>query len=173
MKHVCAAAAKEGLPVFFYGSSPDVLSGMRASLMAQFPRLRIAGMEPSRFRRLTEQERAESLDRIKTSGAQITFVGLGCPRQEVWTFENRLQLAMPVIAVGAAFPFEAGLLPQAPRALQDVGLEWAFRLLHEPTRLWRRYLLLNPLYLSLVAAQYLGVLRLNTATSPVHEERFG
>jgi N-acetylglucosaminyldiphosphoundecaprenol N-acetyl-beta-D-mannosaminyltransferase len=87
------------------------------------------------------------------------FVGLGCPRQEVWADENAKALGLPVIAVGAAFDFHAGLLAQAPRVLQDKGLEWAFRLVKEPKRLWRRYLLLNPLYVSLFLLQWTGLSR--------------
>jgi N-acetylglucosaminyldiphosphoundecaprenol N-acetyl-beta-D-mannosaminyltransferase len=72
---------------------------------------------------------------------------LGCPRQEVWVYEFRSELHMPLVAVGVAFDYHAGLLPQAPAAFQKVGLEWLFRLFIEPKRLWKRYLLLNPLYL--------------------------
>ena len=90
---------------------------------------------------------------IQASGAAITFVGLGCPRQEVWAYEFRDALSMPILAVGAAFNFHAGLLSQAPRWMQVAGLEWFYRLATEPGRLWRRYLLLNPLYASMLALQ--------------------
>ena len=90
---------------------------------------------------------------IRGSGAALTFVGLGCPRQEAWVFEMREALAMPLLAVGAAFPFHAGQLSQAPGRMQAWGLEWFFRLVQEPRRLWRRYLLLNPLYLTLLVLQ--------------------
>jgi exopolysaccharide biosynthesis WecB/TagA/CpsF family protein len=119
--------------------------------------LRIAGSEPSRFRALSDREQLELAERIRQSGASLVFVGLGCPRQEVWVYELGHLLAMPLIAVGAAFDFHAGMLPQAPARWQRAGLEWAFRLACEPGRLWRRYVYLNPLYVGLVLMQALRV----------------
>jgi N-acetylglucosaminyldiphosphoundecaprenol N-acetyl-beta-D-mannosaminyltransferase len=159
MLELCERAAAETLPVFLYGSRPQVLEQLRENLAARVPGLVIAGAEPSRFRRLSLEERQAVADRIRESGAAITFVGLGCPRQEVWAYEHREKLGMPIVAVGAAFDFHAGTLPQAPRILQDHGLEWLFRLAQEPRRLWRRYLYLNPLYVALVALQGLHLRR--------------
>ena len=156
---LCARAAVEGLPLYFYGSTPQILSALRQTLVTRFPGIQIAGMEPSQFRRLSHDEAAELAERIRSSGASILFVGLGCPRQEVFAYEFRNALAMPLLAVGAAFPFIAGQIAQAPLWMQDAGLEWAFRLASEPRRLWRRYLLLNPAYALLVAAQALGLSR--------------
>jgi exopolysaccharide biosynthesis WecB/TagA/CpsF family protein len=118
-----------------------------------FPELVIAGSKPSQFRRLSPDERDAQVAEIASSGAALCFVGLGCPRQEAWVYENRDSVPMPLIAVGAAFDFHAGTLPQAPAQLQRLGFEWAFRLAKEPHRLWRRYLLLNPLYLTYLALQ--------------------
>ncbi len=159
---VCERAARHGLPVYFYGSTPEVLAGMRKFLFERFPALKIAGMEPSRFRRLNASEKAELVDRIRKSGAAITFAGLGCPRQEVWAYEFRDALSMPILAVGAAFPFFAGEVPQAPRWMQDRGLEWLFRLGAEPKRLWRRYVWLNPAYLTLLTLQVMRLTRPST-----------
>jgi len=159
---VCERAAKQGLPVYFYGSTPEVLAGMKRFLLERFPALKIAGMEPSRFRRLNAAEKAELVERIQASGAAITFAGLGCPRQEVWAYEFRDALSMPILAVGAAFPFFAGEVPQAPRWMQDRGLEWLFRLGAEPKRLWRRYVMLNPAYLTLLTLQAMRVTRPST-----------
>jgi exopolysaccharide biosynthesis WecB/TagA/CpsF family protein len=97
------------------------------------------------------------VERVKSSGANALVLGLGCPRQEVWAYEYRDLLGIPILAVGAAFDFFAGNLPQAPRYLQDLGLEWLFRLLQEPKRLWKRYLLLNPLYLWGILQQRFGI----------------
>jgi exopolysaccharide biosynthesis WecB/TagA/CpsF family protein len=105
---------------------------------------------------LTPAEQHEMVKEIRGSGAALVFLGLGCPRQEVCAFELRESLSMPVLAVGAAFPFHAGSLAQAPPRLQRWGLEWFFRLCSEPRRLWRRYVLLNPLYLSLLFLQMTG-----------------
>lgn len=162
---VCEAAAQQGLPVYFYGSRAETLQLLTRTLVERFPGLVIAGAEPSRFRTLVEDERAELVSRIKSSGARVMFVGLGCPRQEVWAYEYREQLAMPTLAVGAAFDFHAGTVDQAPRWMQDRGLEWLFRLTQEPVRLWRRYLILNPWYAFLVAQQLLRLRRFDPVTS--------
>lgn len=175
MLHVCERAAAEGLPIFLFGGTAELLDALHANLQRRFPGLKVAGVRASRFRRLTESERDETVTAIRASGAAITFVGLGCPRQEVCAYELRQALAMPVLAVGAAFNFHAGQLAQAPGWLQARGLEWFFRLLKEPRRLWKRYLLLNPLYLLLLAMQFL---RLYTpdprrALPPREEVRYG
>ncbi len=163
---LCRRMAEEALPAFFYGSTPAVLERLQTNLLRQFPALRIAGAMPSRFRRLTPAERDEVVQTIRGSGAAVTFVGLGCPRQEVWAYEFRGPLSMPVLAVGAAFDFHAGRLAQAPAWMQRRGLEWAFRLAAEPRRLWRRYLLLNPAYLTLLALQRLRLVQLRPGPMP-------
>lgn len=163
---LCAAAAREGLPVYLYGSTPETLARLAASLTTRFPGLVVAGARPSRFRPLTPAEKAEVVAEVRASGARLLFVGLGCPRQEVWAYEYRPHLPLPLVAVGAAFDFHAGVQPQAPAAMQRHGLEWLFRLAHEPRRLWRRYLQLGPAYLALVALQKLGVRRVACTTAP-------
>jgi N-acetylglucosaminyldiphosphoundecaprenol N-acetyl-beta-D-mannosaminyltransferase len=155
MQQLCARAATDGLPIFLFGSTENVLERLAARLSQQHPGLSIAGMRPSAFRQWTAVERDQAARDIRASGARLTFIGLGCPRQEVFAFEMRNLLSMPLLAVGAAFNFHAGMLPQAPPALQRRGLEWMYRLVHEPRRLWKRYLLLNPLYLSLLGLQKL------------------
>ena len=173
-RRLCARAAKEGLPIYFYGSTPEILTALRQALEADYPGIVIAGMEPSKFRRLSRPEKESLAARIRSSGASLLFVGLGCPRQEVFAYEFRDSLEMPVLAVGAAFPFLAGLTLQAPRWMQDRGLEWLFRLASEPRRLWRRYLYLNPAYAFLVALQALGISRFHTeGKSPAHEILYG
>lgn len=159
MLRVCEAAAKHGLPIYLFGSTEEMLDDLCRRLLERYPDLKIAGRMPSRFRKVTPEERAELVERIQESGARITFVGLGCPRQEVWTYELRERLSMPLLAVGAAFAFHAGQLDQAPSFLQDRGLEWLYRLTREPKRLWRRYVYLNPLYLGLLAGQASGLYR--------------
>lgn len=171
MLKTCERAAAEGLPIFLFGGSEELLALLSKRLTERFPALRIAGTQASKFRRLTPAERDETVQAIRTSGAAMTFVGLGCPRQEVWVYEFRDALSMPLLAVGAAFNFHAGLLPQAPPSLQKRGLEWAYRLFQEPRRLWKRYLLLNPLYVSLLAMQATGLRRFDPAkATPPREE---
>jgi len=150
---VCRAAAQDGLSVYFYGSTREVLESLCANLRRKFPGLVIAGMAPSKFRRLLPAEKEEAARQIWASGAAIVFVGLGCPRQEVWTYEFKQLVSTPVLAVGAAFAIHAGKIPQAPCWMQRAGLEWLFRLISEPGRLWKRYLLLNPAYLFLLLLQ--------------------
>lgn len=157
MLHVCEQAASRDLPVFLYGSLEETLSALASRLTERFPTLRIAGRQASRFRLSTPAERALDAKAVLDSGARIVFVGLGCPRQEWWIFHQRRRIALPMLGVGAAFDFHAGMIPQAPAIMQRAGLEWLFRLAQEPRRLWRRYLTLNPLYLALVALQASGL----------------
>jgi exopolysaccharide biosynthesis WecB/TagA/CpsF family protein len=170
MLRVCGRAAEEGLPIFLYGGTEEMLADLRTNLVARFPGLDIAGARPSAFRRLSAEEQARVAETIRDSGAALTFVGLGCPRQEAWVFEMREALAMPLLAVGAAFAFHAGRLPQAPQRLQAWGLEWLYRLVQEPLRLWRRYLLLNPLYLTLLLLQATRLYTIDPARGPASVE---
>jgi len=171
---VCERAAAEGVKVYFYGSSRDVLARLERSLLQRFPNLVIAGMQVSQFRRLIPAEKDELARRIRESGASILFVGLGCPRQEVFAFECRDALQIPILAVGAAFPFIAGLLPQAPPWIQRAGLEWLFRLVSEPKRLWRRYVFLNPAYILLIALQAARLRQFSTqGQRPTEELLYG
>ena len=172
---VLEAAAAQGLPVYFYGSTEEMLHSLGQNLQRRFPSLIIAGSEASKFRRLGQPEKQAVVQRIKDSGARIVFVGLGCPRQEVWVYEYRDALPMPLIAVGAAFAFHAAAVSQAPSWMQEVGLEWLYRLIQEPQRLWKRYLFLNPAYLLFVLLERLGLWR-STALLPTgmeSEESYG
>lgn len=173
---VCERAAEEQLPIYLYGSRPQVLDTFSKNLRSSLPKLIVAGSQPSRFRQITAEEKREIVQQIRDSGAAITLVGLGCPRQEVWAYEYREELSMPLLAVGAAFDFHAGLVPQAPQYLQNVGMEWFYRLIREPRRLWKRYVFLNPHYLWLLTLQLLKLRKFDHAkkTIPPHEEmRYG
>lgn len=157
MLRTCAAAAQQGIPIFLFGGKAELLADLSSNLLKQFPDLKIAGQLPSKFRTISTAEKQEIIETIEQSGAAITLVGLGCPRQEVWAYEFKDHLRMPVLAVGAAFNFHAGQLAQAPALLQRFGLEWLYRLTREPKRLWRRYVILNPYYLSLLFLQWTGL----------------
>lgn len=172
---VCESAAAEGLSIYLYGSQDDVLKKLQANLKAQFPALKIAGSQPSRFRRVTAEEQNEIAGDIKASGASIVLVGLGCPRQETWVFEYRDLLSMPLMAVGAAFDFHAGTVSQAPSWLQRRGLEWLYRLVQEPRRLWKRYAVTNTLYIFYILLQWarLRTFELDDTISPAIQMRFG
>ena len=156
---VCAQAAQDGISIFLYGSKPHVLAALEQNLTNRFPSLQIAGTCPSQFRQVTADEQCQIARSIRESGAGLVLVGLGCPRQEVWVYENRDLLGIPALAVGAAFDFHAGLLPQSPNWMQKRGLEWLFRLMQEPGRLWQRYILLNPQYVFLLVLQILKLRR--------------
>jgi N-acetylglucosaminyldiphosphoundecaprenol N-acetyl-beta-D-mannosaminyltransferase len=175
MLHTCEWAAAHEAPIFLFGGTADQLAALNEHLLIRFPGLRIAGTRPSAFRRLTAAERDHLVAEVRASGAALTFVGLGCPRQEVWAYENREALSMPLLAVGAAFAFHAGQLSQAPRFMQDRGLEWLYRMSREPRRLWKRYALLNPLYLALLLAQWSGLRRfaLNDSPQPTEMMLYG
>jgi N-acetylglucosaminyldiphosphoundecaprenol N-acetyl-beta-D-mannosaminyltransferase len=144
---VCERAAVERLPIYLYGSTWPVVEKLSRNLKSRFPAITIAGMQADRFREASPAEDAEDVRTINRSGARIVFVGRGCPRQERWVADHLGRVEAVMIAVGAAFDFHAGVSPQAPRLLQRYGLEWLFRLVHEPKRLWRRYLILNPLFI--------------------------
>lgn len=166
MRKICERAASEGTSIYLYGSTKPVVTSLAESLRRMFPGINIVGSEPSAFRKLNPDEKAGLQQRIQSSGASIVFVGLGCPRQEVFTCGLRGGIFAPVLAVGAAFPLLAGMLPQAPPWMQRFGLEWLFRLLAEPRRLWRRYLYLNPAYLILVTLQRFGLRHFPPQGSP-------
>ena len=169
---VVEQAAAEGLSIYLYGSTEPTLERLVPALMGMFPALRIAGVEASMFRTSQAGEPEAIAERIKASGARIVLVGLGCPRQEIFTYAMRPLLDMPLLAVGAAFDYHAGLLKNPPAWMQKYALEWLWRLGLEPKRLWKRYILLNPAYLSRLAAQKTGLWKANPpapATEPVRE----
>ena len=156
MLKLCERAAREDLPVFLFGADQAMLDKLQKRLLEMFPSLQIAGARPSKFRTLKDDaEKQELVDAVKSSRAKLMLVGLGCPRQEVFVYEMRDAIGIPMLAIGAAFAFHGDSLPQAPPWMQKRGLEWLFRLVQEPTRLWKRYLLLNPLYLTLLMLQIL------------------
>lgn len=156
MLSLCEEAAAKGIQVFLYGSTDEVLEGLAANLKNLFSDIRIAGISPSTFGPLDRASQFELAGRIEASGAGLCFVGTGCPRQEVFAERMAPLIGIPVVAVGAAFDFHAGLKKMAPGWMQDAGLEWLFRFSREPRRLWSRYLTLNPAYLLLLVGQRLG-----------------
>ncbi|ODU50258.1 MAG: teichoic acid biosynthesis protein [Thiobacillus sp. SCN 63-374] len=161
---LCERAAAENLPVYCYGSSEATLALLERRMRQAFPGLRLT-MESPPFRALTPEEDAAAVERINASGAGIVFVGLGCPKQERWMAAHRGQGALDasplrvravMIGVGAAFDFHAGTVRRAPAWMRDNGLEWLHRLLSEPGRLWKRYLVTNTLFIVGAARQLLG-----------------
>jgi N-acetylglucosaminyldiphosphoundecaprenol N-acetyl-beta-D-mannosaminyltransferase len=143
----CRTAAEQGVSVYFYGSRTEVLDRLTERIGEQFPALRIVGAEAPPFRPLTEAESRATVARINGSGAGIVFIGLGCPKQEVFAADHRSGIHAVQLCVGAAFDLHAGLAPMAPIWMQNAGLEWLYRLCREPRRLWKRYLVGNTQFL--------------------------
>jgi len=159
MLKVCERAAANQLPIFLFGSTKEVLERLSQNLKTRVPGLVVAGMQADRFRDASAEEDQQDIQAINQSGARIVLVGRGCPRQERWVAAHLGKIQAAMIAVGAAFDFHAGTLPQAPKILQDYGLEWLFRLVNEPKRLWRRYLILNPLFVLAFSRQLINSTR--------------
>ncbi|HEX6233933.1 MAG TPA: WecB/TagA/CpsF family glycosyltransferase [Jiangellaceae bacterium] len=150
---VCAAAAVEGMSVYLFGSTAETCRAVAEELPRRNPGLRIAGVQPDRFREATADEDAADVGRILASGADIVLVGRGCPRQERWVAQHRGLIPIPMLAVGAAFDYIAGNITRPPRWMQRAGLEWLFRLIQEPRRLFRRYLVHNSLFVLMLARE--------------------
>jgi N-acetylglucosaminyldiphosphoundecaprenol N-acetyl-beta-D-mannosaminyltransferase len=159
MLHVLEMAAKEEIPVGFYGGRPDVLERLIERMQERFPGLNVAYAYSPPFRVLTRVEDKQICQAIQKSGLRILFVGLGCPKQERWMADHQERISAVMLGVGAAFDFHAGVISQAPYWIQSLGMEWAYRFLQEPRRLWRRYLIQNPRFVALALADLLGVLK--------------
>ena len=158
MLSVLQAGRSKGHRHFLYGATAETLERLQARLVEKFPDLCIAGSWAPPFRELSAREEEEVCDRINRSRADVVWVGLGSPKQELWMARMRGRLDAPVlVGVGAAFDFHAGLKPQAPLFIQRSGFEWAFRLCCEPRRLWRRYAVVVPSFLVLRLLQRLGL----------------
>jgi N-acetylglucosaminyldiphosphoundecaprenol N-acetyl-beta-D-mannosaminyltransferase len=140
-------AERQQQKMFFYGSTEATLGKLRAVLGKQFPKLQIAGTYSPPFRPLSLEEDEGVVDMINQSGANVVFVGLGCPKQEKWMAEHRGRISAVMIGVGAAFDYHSGMVKRAPLWWQRNGLEWLYRLGSEPRRLFARYMVTNTLFI--------------------------
>lgn len=147
--HVLEKADVAGLKVYLYGSTQETLQRFKTFIQKHYPNIEICGIHIDRFRDATPEEDEEDIKKINASGAHIVLVGRGCPRQERWVADHLGKVHAVMMAVGAAFNFHAGDVKQAPRWMQDNGLEWLFRLVQEPGRLWKRYLFTNSYFIYL------------------------
>lgn len=145
MKYLAEAERLEQ-KVFFYGSAETTLARLCVALRGQFPRLQIGGTYSPPFRPLSREEDEAVVDMINRSGANVVFVGLGCPKQEKWMADHRGRIDAVMIGVGAAFDYHAGVIKRAPLWWQRNGLEWLYRLGSEPRRLFKRYMVTNTLF---------------------------
>ena len=164
---LCREAAERGISVAFYGSTEDSLAGLRVALAQRFPTLRVAITIAPPFRALDADETEAFCRQISASGAGLVFVGLGCPKQEIWMAANRHQISAVTLGVGAAFEFIAGTVRRPPVWMQGLGLEWLGRLWAEPRRLWSRYLVTNSVYIGYVLHEFLLRKRHNDGPSDV------
>ena len=160
MQALCGQAARLGHRIYLFGGREEVIPELCCVLHERFPALKIVGAYPSPDPPSAPEAARRATAAVRESGADIVFVGFGQPRQEQWMLRHGPDLpGVVMVGVGAAFDFHAGRVRQAPRWMQDRGLEWLFRLLMEPRRLWKRYILLNPLFVVMWALQWVGFLR--------------
>jgi N-acetylglucosaminyldiphosphoundecaprenol N-acetyl-beta-D-mannosaminyltransferase len=157
--HVVERAAREGIPIGLYGGTPDLLETFVRVLEKRYPGVRVVCRIAPPFRPLTPEEDEAVTKEILSSGARILFVGIGCPKQERWMEAHEGRIPAVMLGVGAAFDFHTGRVRQAPVWMQVAGLEWLFRLLMDPRRLWKRYARHNPRFVVLFLLQLLGLLR--------------
>lgn len=156
MWRYCARAAAAGESIYLYGGSDETLRLLQQRLVEAFPGLKIAGAHSPPFRALSAEEDAAAVDAINASGAGTVWVSLGCPKQELWMQAHRGRVHAAMLGVGAAFDYHAGTIRRAPPWAQRAGLEWLHRLLSEPRRLWKRYLVTNTLFVAAAARQLLS-----------------
>ncbi len=150
---VCEAAARSNVPIALYGGTSESLVEFESFLKTKFPNIEIACQISPPFRALTEAEDTAYTAQIVESGARVLFVGIGCPRQEIWMAEHQSRIPAVMLGVGAAFNFHSGRVKQAPLWVQNIGFEWLFRLIMEPRRLWKRYFKHNPRFIFLFLSQ--------------------
>lgn len=160
MLALCQRSVSRGYRHFLFGGMDGVAEDLRERLEDRFPGLQIVGTLTPPFRPMTPEEDDDAIRQINAAAPDVVWVGLSTPKQDRWMADHVGKIAAPVmIGVGAAFDFHSGRKRQAPRWMQRSGLEWLFRLSQEPRRLWRRYLIYNPLFVAMVLLQLIGVRR--------------
>lgn len=149
MLELFAISKEKGYRHYFYGATEETLQSMREVLERDYPGIEIAGMYAPPFRALTPQEDAQIVAKINESRPDFIWIGLGAPKQEEWMYQHMGQLQGVLIGVGAGFDYLAGYIKRAPRWMQRMSLEWLYRLLQDPKRLWRRYFTSNVKFICL------------------------
>ena len=143
MDHMWKITENSEIKHYFYGGKPEAIENLRKNLKKKYPNLKIVGMESPPFRKLTEEEDISAIKRINESGADIVWVGLGAPKQEQWMFNHKGKVNALMFGVGAGFDFHAGTVKRAPKWMREHYLEWLYRLIQDPKRLWKRYIETN------------------------------
>lgn len=149
MLELFAISKEKGYRHYFYGATEETLQSMKGVLERDYPGIQIAGMYAPPFRALTPQEDAQVVAKINESRPDFIWIGLGAPKQEEWMYQHMGQLQGVLIGVGAGFDYLAGYIKRAPRWMQRMSLEWLYRLLQDPKRLWRRYFTSNVKFICL------------------------
>jgi N-acetylglucosaminyldiphosphoundecaprenol N-acetyl-beta-D-mannosaminyltransferase len=157
MPSIIEACAREKLSIFLFGSSVEVLSQLSKKIQSEYPHLTLAGVCSPSFNAFTPEEAAGYVQEINRSKAHVVLVGLGCPKQETWMARYSHEIHATLLGVGGAFPVYAGLTGRAPLWMQKGSLEWLYRLIQEPGRMWKRYLVTNVLFLYLLIKQYVSI----------------
>lgn len=152
MPDLLEKASDQSLPVFFYGGSEAMLTKTAEFLATNYPKLQVAGLHSPPFRQLSFKEEDVVIDKINRSGARLVFVVLGCPKQEIWMASMKGRIKAFMIGVGGAVPVMIGAQKRAPGWMQSSGLEWLYRLVQEPRRLFKRYAVTNSQFLWLMGS---------------------
>ncbi|BAU13327.1 glycosyl transferase, WecB/TagA/CpsF family [Leptolyngbya sp. NIES-3755] len=160
-EELCRFAAENNLSVFLLGGRPQAADRAATVLKQRYPRLKLAGTYCPPFGFEKDAIEVENINqRIRAAKPHILFVGLGAPKQEYWMYQHCRSINVPVsLGIGVSFEFVAGMVKRAPGWMQQTGLEWLYRLVSEPGRLWRRYLVCNSVFVWLVLKQKFNLLR--------------
>lgn len=156
MWRLCQKLQHSGNSIFLYGNQKSTLDRLCSNLASIFPKLRIAGVISPPFRQLTPDEDDAIVNAINATGATVLLVSLGCPKQEMWMARHHGRIRALMVGVGAAFDYHAGTVRRAAPWMQATGLEWFYRLTQEPTRLWRRYLVTNAVFVAYLCMQLIA-----------------
>jgi N-acetylglucosaminyldiphosphoundecaprenol N-acetyl-beta-D-mannosaminyltransferase len=156
-QHVLRKAHKNSMSIFLYGSTFSTLQKMQEFIKKKYPHIIISGVHIDRFRDATTEEDIEDIIKINNCNPHLVLVGRGCPRQENWVAEHIGKVNAPMMAIGAAFDFMAGNIKHAPLWMQNMGLEWLYRLIQDPKKLWKRYLITNSYFIFLIILCKIGV----------------
>jgi N-acetylglucosaminyldiphosphoundecaprenol N-acetyl-beta-D-mannosaminyltransferase len=157
MPDLLTSAQEKHLKVAFYGGSEDVKSAMLQKLTIYYPDLEIGPFITPPFRKLSPKEQQSYLDELNNSGAQLIFVSLGCPKQEIWMAQHSQSIQAVLLGVGGAFSVFAGLKPRAPIWMRKWALEWLFRLIQEPNRMFMRYVFTNSFFMILMLKEWISI----------------
>lgn len=151
-------ANRRGYTFYFYGDTAETLDLLSTKLVSEFPNLKIAGKQSPPFRPLTREEDRKAIASINETRPDVLWVGLGMPKQEQWIYDHKQELNVPVVVgAGASFKLVSGATPRAPSLICDFGFEWLWRLVQEPSRIWRRVVFDAPLFIVLVFLQLIGL----------------